>query len=60
MGDYGYSAAVEEVDYIIADVKATSIPADGIDKTFRSGCIGGLSPALCPPLPRTLSSPLGR
>ena len=51
MGDFGYSASGEEVDYIIADVKATPIPADGIDKTFRSGCIGGLSPAPCPPPP---------
>ena len=60
MGDFGYSASVEEVDYIIGEVKATPIPADCIDKTFRSGCIGGLSPAPCPPSPPgTLSSPSG-
>ena len=31
---------MEDVDYKLEAVKATRVPAEDIDKTFRSGCIG--------------------
>jgi hypothetical protein len=35
---------MEDIEYQLEAVKATRVPADDIDKTFRSSCIGESTP----------------
>jgi allantoicase len=34
---------MEDIEYQLEAVKATRVPAEDIDKVFRSGCIGLLT-----------------